>query len=139
MVQLLVHVRPADQGRKKNFQLIETTPSATFREVKDQIAQLGRESGAYELPCESQELVFMGERCEDSASVADVGICEDFIVQVTGFVKSEGPMLQSEQGQKGSRMHGGWIILYIDVQCPYHELKSMACVPCQHPSQCTLC
>ena len=27
----------------------------------------------------------MGERCEDSASIADVGICEDFILQVLLF------------------------------------------------------
>ena len=27
----------------------------------------------------------MGERCEDSASIADVGICEDFIQQVLRF------------------------------------------------------
>lgn len=36
-----------------------------------------------------QELVFMGERCEDSASVADVGICKDFILQVCGMLSNK--------------------------------------------------
>ncbi len=47
-----------------------------------QVEQAGKESGAYDLPAAKQELVFMGERCQDKRTLADYAICEPWIAQV---------------------------------------------------------
>ncbi|KAK9828972.1 hypothetical protein WJX72_003146 [[Myrmecia] bisecta] len=86
MVQILVHVRPADKAGKRHFELLECTPESQICSIKQQITQLGAASDAYELAQTEQELVFMGERCEDDKALKDYGICEPFVKQVTGFV-----------------------------------------------------
>ncbi len=47
-----------------------------------QVEQLGKQSETYDLPAASQELVFMGQRCQDSCTLADYGICATWIAQV---------------------------------------------------------
>ena len=47
-----------------------------------QVQQAGDVNGTFNLPPEEQELVFMGERCRDTASLADYGVSEHWIVQV---------------------------------------------------------
>ena len=47
-----------------------------------QVEQVGKQSGAFDLPVASQELVFMGERCQDQCTLADYAICEPWIAQV---------------------------------------------------------
>ena len=52
-----------------------------------QVEQLGKQSDAYDLPARGQELVFMGERCQDSCTLADYGICAPWIAQVCRLTK----------------------------------------------------
>ena len=37
-------------------------------------------------PSTEQELIFSGERCEDARRLKHYGVCENWIVQVAGFV-----------------------------------------------------
>lgn len=86
MVQILVHVRPADRGEYKHFESFQCQASTSIVELKQQVAERGAASGQYSISITEQELVFMGERCENAKRLTDYGICEDFISQVVGFV-----------------------------------------------------
>ena len=107
-MQVLVHVRPADQGGKPHFELLNVETHTSIQHFKQQVAEMcwlategsfasnalslesvalqvervGKQSGAYDLPAASQELVFMGERCQDDCTLADYAICEPWIAQV---------------------------------------------------------
>ncbi|KAK3265292.1 hypothetical protein CYMTET_26013 [Cymbomonas tetramitiformis] len=81
MVQILIHVFPLDTPKQKYFTLLDVEKGTRILEVKLAVADI---EGAPLV--HNQDLVFMGERCEDEKCMSDYGICEDFILQVTGFV-----------------------------------------------------
>ncbi|KAK9831514.1 hypothetical protein WJX81_004678 [Elliptochloris bilobata] len=74
MVQILVHIRPADRPGAPHFELLECRKETSIGEIKA-MARLTQ-----------SELVFMGERCLDERCLCDYGISEDFVSQVAGFV-----------------------------------------------------
>uniref|UniRef100_A0A7S0RF44 Ubiquitin-like domain-containing protein n=1 Tax=Pyramimonas obovata TaxID=1411642 RepID=A0A7S0RF44_9CHLO len=89
MVQILIHIYPpsvvdkvadSDSNEGHQFELFDFECDTCIREIKAKVAEV---HGAP--PIASQELVFMGERCEDHLQLKDYGINMPWIRQVTGF------------------------------------------------------
>ena len=89
-----------------------------------QVAAAGRRSNKYDLPPSAQEFVFLEERCEDEKSLADYGICEDFIVQAGAggahmdSVSQQAPWLLQVTG------------FVVNPEVPGKRLKQGVLVPC---------
>ena len=69
------------------FSLTVTLSREVLR-ANEQIEKLGQASGAFRLAPTQQELVFMGERCEDAKQLSDYGVNQEWIVQVWSRAKA---------------------------------------------------
>lgn len=93
-VQILVEVRSGRWQERKQFELLECEMETGILEVKQRAAGSAAASAAAKgepplhpgPPPEEQELVFMGQTCENGKQLRDYGICHDWIKQVGGFV-----------------------------------------------------
>ncbi|KAK9917120.1 hypothetical protein WJX75_001067 [Coccomyxa subellipsoidea] len=59
MVQVLIHVRPADRPGEKCYELVDCGIDTSIKELKQKVEEIGSTSGRFSLHCNSQVTGFV--------------------------------------------------------------------------------